>query len=79
MRWLAADDDSVTYVRETNDGWVVVSLARRTVASRIDLCSAGLGGDVAVALGAAEVVDGSASLPGTAPVTVLTGSHSHSH
>lgn len=56
MRWLAADDDSVTYVRELDDEAVVVHLARRAGASAtVDLLEAGLGTDAtAVSVDGAE-------------------------
>ncbi len=72
MRWLDADEHSVTYVRETHDDAIVVRLARSGVASgTLDAASAGINASSDVVMGSARLEHGRVEFGPDAEVTVL--------
>lgn len=73
MRWIAADDDSMTYVRESDDDAVLVRLARSATSDlTVDLSALGLEGAATPAVGTANVGDdGRLHLSGDDAVTIV--------
>ncbi len=72
MRWLDADEHSVTYVRETLDDTVVVRLSRNGGGSAtLDLESVGINAPLDVLMGSAQFEDGRVEFGEAAEVTVL--------